>query len=60
MSETSTGLSGVPEPGSEELVESTNPINPDEDPMALDPLSPLNPPADPWFARFNRFGGSSG
>jgi hypothetical protein len=22
---------------------------PDEDPMALDPLSPINPPADPWF-----------
>ena len=28
------------------------------DPMALDPLSPLNPPADPWFHRFDAFGES--
>jgi hypothetical protein len=60
MSDTSTGLSGVAEPDSEELVEPTNGIGPDEDPIALDPFSPLNPPADPWFDRFNRFGGSSG
>ena len=46
------------ESASQEVVEATSPIDPDEDPMALDPLSPLDPPGDPWFDRFNKLGDS--
>ena len=51
MSDTASEAPSTPDQGSQE---SSAP----PDPMALDPLSPLDPPADPWFHRFDQLGDS--
>ena len=54
MPDSTTHPSAGPESASRVVVERMNPIGDrQDDPMALDPLRPLNPPADTWFRRFN-------